>query len=118
MNKFTYMWLVLLTTLLMGSAFPIGKIGLTYAPPFFLMSIRFILAGGLLAVIVTKKFRPIIGKQWLKAALIGLFQSTLVGLQLVSPRSTRSRQSVKSSCLISKPTLINGKYGSEWIDQK
>jgi drug/metabolite transporter (DMT)-like permease len=48
MNKFKYVSLVVFTTLLMGIAFPIGKIGLAYAPPFLFMGIRFVLAGGLL----------------------------------------------------------------------
>lgn len=75
MNKWKYIGLVLLTTFLMGVAFPVGKIGLSYAPPFFLMGIRFVLAGGLLAVIVAKRPRPRGAKQWMQAAAVGLFQS-------------------------------------------
>lgn len=75
MNKYKYMSLIVLTTLLMGIAFPIGKIGLSYSPPFFLMGLRYMLAGGLLALIVAKRPRPRGRKQWLQAAVIGLFQS-------------------------------------------
>ncbi|KRE49573.1 DMT family transporter [Paenibacillus sp. Soil522] len=75
MNKYKYMSLIVLTTLLMGIAFPIGKIGLSYAPPFFLMGIRYVLAGGLLALVVAKRPRPRGRKQWLQAVVIGLFQS-------------------------------------------
>jgi drug/metabolite transporter (DMT)-like permease len=68
MNKFQYICLVLITTILMGIAFPIGKIGLSYAPPFFLMGIRYILAGGLQALMVRKKPLPYGYKQWLQVS--------------------------------------------------
>jgi drug/metabolite transporter (DMT)-like permease len=75
MKKLKFIGLILLTTFLMGVAFPIGKMGLAYAPPFLLMGIRFVLAGVLLALIVVNKPRPRNKKQWLQAAAIGLFQS-------------------------------------------
>jgi drug/metabolite transporter (DMT)-like permease len=75
MNKYKYMSLIIVTTFLMGIAFPIGKIGLSYAPPFFLMGLRYVLAGGLLAIIVAKRPRPRGRKQWLQALAIGLIQS-------------------------------------------
>ncbi|WP_331459300.1 DMT family transporter [Paenibacillus sp. FJAT-27812] len=78
MNKYKYMSLIVVTTLLMGIAFPIGKIGLNYAPPFFLMGLRYVLAGGLLALIVAKRPRPRGRKQWLQAVVIGLFQTAAV----------------------------------------
>ncbi|GFN30451.1 DMT family transporter [Paenibacillus xylaniclasticus] len=77
-NHFQYAALVLLTTFLMGIAFPIGKIGLDYAPPFFLMGIRYILAGGLLALIVIRKPLPKGGRMWLQVSVIGLLQTTVV----------------------------------------
>jgi drug/metabolite transporter (DMT)-like permease len=77
-NKFQYMSLVFFTTLLMGIAFPIGKIGLAYAPPFFLMGIRYVLAGGLLALIFIRKPLPRGGKQWLQVTIIGLLQTATV----------------------------------------
>jgi drug/metabolite transporter (DMT)-like permease len=76
MNKQKFIGLILLTTFLMGVAFPIGKLGLAFAPPFLLMGIRFVIAGVLLAIIVVNKPRPRNKKQWLQAATIGLFQST------------------------------------------
>jgi drug/metabolite transporter (DMT)-like permease len=76
MNKPKFIGLILLTTFLMGVAFPIGKMGLAYAPPFLLMGIRFVLAGVLLALIVAKKPRLRNKKQWLQVATVGLFQST------------------------------------------
>lgn len=75
MSKYKYISLIIITTLLMGVAFPVGKIGMFYAPPFFLMGIRYVLAGGLLALIVWKRPRPRGVKQWLQAATIGLLQS-------------------------------------------
>jgi EamA-like transporter family. len=77
-NKFQYIVLVLLTTFLMGIAFPLGKIGLAYAPPFFLMGIRYLLAGGLLALIVIRKPLPSSGRKWLQVSIIGLLQTTAV----------------------------------------
>lgn len=75
MNGFKYTGLLLLTTFLMGIAFPVGKLGLNYAPPFLLMGMRFVLAGGLLALLTMKKRQPRGSKQWLQAAALGLFQS-------------------------------------------
>ncbi|MET3287685.1 UNVERIFIED_CONTAM: drug/metabolite transporter (DMT)-like permease [Brevibacillus sp. OAP136] len=77
MKQFKYVSLLLITTLLMGIAFPVGKIGFEYAPPFFLMGIRFVIAGGLLALLVRSKPqpRPRGTSQWWQAAVIGLFQS-------------------------------------------
>lgn len=74
MNKYAYVGLVLLSTFLMGIAFPVGKMGMEYAPPFFLMSIRFIAAGALLALVLHKRQRPR-GKQWFQVTVLGLFQS-------------------------------------------
>lgn len=74
MSKAKYISLILLTTFIMGIAFPIGKVGLDYAPPFLLMGIRYVLAGGLLALLVIGKPLPR-GKQWLQVSIIGLLQS-------------------------------------------
>ncbi|REE77740.1 threonine/homoserine efflux transporter RhtA [Paenibacillus taihuensis] len=74
-NNFQYLGLVLLATMLMGIAFPIGKLGLLYAPPFFLMGIRYIMAGGILALIVKRKPLPKSLKQWIQVFIIGLLQS-------------------------------------------
>lgn len=74
MTKTKYYVLLLFTTMIMGSSFPIGKIGMAYAPPFLLMAIRFTLAGALLAAFTARRKQPA-GAQWLQAALIGLLQS-------------------------------------------
>lgn len=104
MNKFKYTGLLLLTTILMGIAFPIGKMGLSYAPPFLLMGIRFILAGGLLALIVAKRPRPRGRKQWLQAAALGLFQSA--GVMGCAYYSMRWISSGESSIITSTSTLL------------
>lgn len=70
-----YVVLILLTTLIMGTSFPVGKIGMAYAPPFLLMGLRYVLAGALLAWIVRKRPLPKGWKQWMQTAIIGLFQS-------------------------------------------
>ncbi|MFC0216279.1 DMT family transporter [Paenibacillus chartarius] len=75
MNRFAYIGLVLATTFLMGVAFPVGKIGLLYSTPFLLMGIRFVLAGGGLALFTAKRRQPRGLRQWLQAAVVGLFQS-------------------------------------------
>jgi drug/metabolite transporter (DMT)-like permease len=75
MNKYAYAGLMLGTTFLMGVAFPVGKIGLFYATPFLLMGIRFVLAGGTLALITAKRRQPQGAKQWLQAAAVGMLQS-------------------------------------------
>jgi drug/metabolite transporter (DMT)-like permease len=123
MNKFKYIGLVLLTTILMGVSFPVGKIGLSYAPPFFLMGIRFVLAGGLLAVIVAKKPRPLGVKQWLQAAVIGLFQSAgVMGCAYFSMRWITSGESSIITCtnpliVIVLGTLLTGAAyrGRQWL---
>ncbi|BBH20500.1 EamA family transporter [Paenibacillus baekrokdamisoli] len=107
MNKGKYIGLVLLTTLVMGLAFPVGKIGLSYAPPFFLMGIRFVLAGVILAIIVSKKprSRPVGRKQWLQAAVVGLFQSAgVMGCAYYSMNWITSGESSIITC--TNPLLV------------
>jgi drug/metabolite transporter (DMT)-like permease len=110
MNKYKYICLVLLTTLLMGSAFPIGKLGLTFAPPFYLMGIRFVLAGGLLALIVARKPRPRGGKQWIQAAAIGLIQSA--GVMGCAYFSMRWITSGESAIITSASSLLVIVFGT------
>ncbi|MEW9701470.1 DMT family transporter [Paenibacillus sp. SI8] len=122
MNKFKYIGLVVLTTLIMGIAFPVGKMGLAYAPPFFLMGIRFVLAGGLLAIIVVKKARPRGAKMWLQAAVIGLFQSAgVMGCAYYSMRWITSGESSIITCTNPLLVIVLGKLltgavyrGSQW----
>lgn len=70
-----YILLIIVTTLIMGTSFPVGKIGLSYAPPFLLMGLRYILAGGLMALVLRKHPLPRGWRAWGKIILIGLFQS-------------------------------------------
>ncbi|WP_405153716.1 DMT family transporter [Paenibacillus sp. FSL K6-0108] len=75
MKPLKYTLLILVTTFIMGTSFPVGKIGMMYAPPFLLMGLRYILAGALLAWIIRKRPMPVGWKQWMQIAIIGLFQS-------------------------------------------
>lgn len=105
MNRFKYIVLVVFTTCLMGIAFPVGKIGMLYAPPFLLMGIRFVLAGGLLALIVARKPRPRGGKQWMQASVIGVLQSAgVMGCAYYSMRWITSGESSIITC--TNPLLV------------
>ncbi|MDQ1914552.1 EamA family transporter [Paenibacillus sp. GD4] len=77
MKAHKYYSLLIFTTFLMGVAFPVGKIGLIYASPFLLMGVRFVLAGGVLAVwtLMRRLPQPQEASDWVKACVIGLFQS-------------------------------------------
>ncbi|MGQ8872448.1 DMT family transporter [Paenibacillus sp. TSA_86.1] len=75
MNPAKYIVLIIVTTLIMGTSFPVGKIGMGYAPPFLLMGLRYILAGGLMALALRKRPLPKKWQAWGKIILIGLFQS-------------------------------------------
>ncbi|UJF35808.1 DMT family transporter [Paenibacillus hexagrammi] len=99
MKTSTYVTLILLTTLLMGVAFPVGKIGLAYAPPFLLMGCRFVLAGAVFAIITARKPQPKGLKMWLQAAVIGLFQSAgVMGCAYFSMRWITSAESSIITC--------------------
>lgn len=80
MNKFSYSFLVVLTTSLMGSAFAIGKIGLEYASPIMLVALRFTIAGVVMGLIVylLKRPHPKILSTWGKIFVIGAFQTAVV----------------------------------------
>lgn len=75
MKPLKYTIWILLTTLIMGTSFPVGKIGMLYAPPFLLMGMRYVLAGGLMAWFLRKRPLPAGWQAWLRIILIGLFQS-------------------------------------------
>ncbi|MGO4528841.1 DMT family transporter [Paenibacillus sp. 2TAF8] len=75
LNPTKYIVLIIATTLIMGTSFPVGKIGMMYAPPFLLMGLRYILAGGLMALALRKRPIPRKWRAWGKIILIGLFQS-------------------------------------------
>lgn len=77
MNKYLYGLLVILTTSLMGSAFAIGKVGLAYASPIFLVALRFTIAGIVMGIAVyfLKKPHPKTWKKWSQIFVIGFFQT-------------------------------------------
>jgi drug/metabolite transporter (DMT)-like permease len=105
MNKVKYSVLILWTTLLMGVSFPVGKLGLSYSPPFLLMGVRFVLAGIMLAVIVANKPRPSSGKQWLQIASVGLLQSAgVMGCAYFSMHWISSGESSIITC--TNPLLV------------
>lgn len=52
-HPIAFLLIILLTTFLMGSSFAVGKIGLYYSSPLFLVSLRFLIAGGLMILIVS-----------------------------------------------------------------
>lgn len=94
MNFKTYASLILVTTLSMGLAFPVGKIGLHYAPPFLLMSLRFIAAGLLLAAFTARRPKPRGIAPWLRIALIGALSSAgVMGCSYYSMRWITSGES-------------------------
>jgi|SRR5690625_1463489 len=78
MNKYVYALLIIITTLLMGSSFAIGKIGLNYSSPILLASFRFLFAGFFMIIFVNlwKRSYPCNIKDWGKVFIIGFFQTT------------------------------------------
>jgi probable blue pigment (indigoidine) exporter len=78
MKPVFYGLLVILATSLMGSSFAVGKLGLSYFSPLLLVGIRFTIAGLLMAIWVRKKRLPASMDDWIKVALVGLFQTTAV----------------------------------------
>ncbi|TJY44506.1 DMT family transporter [Cohnella pontilimi] len=80
MNRSLFVLLVLLATSLMGSSFAVGKVGLSYASPLLLVGIRFVLAGGIMALAVRLQRRRLPDKlrDWAKLLLIGACQTTAV----------------------------------------
>lgn len=91
--------LILISTLLSGLNFPIGKLGLTFSSPFLLLAIRFIAAGLIMVPLIIKRPHPKAGLEWGKIAVIGLLQSVLVlGINYVSMETiTSSSASILSS---------------------
>lgn len=58
MRTYKYTGLLLLTTFLMGTAYPVAKLGMVYTTPLMLMGLRFLFAGGLLALFSAKNRNP------------------------------------------------------------
>ncbi len=75
MNRFQYGLLVLITTVLMGTSFTIGKIGLQYVSPLLLVGIRFTLAGILMVLLVINRSHPKTFLGWIRITAVGLFQT-------------------------------------------
>lgn len=75
MNRFLFWLLMILTTSLMGSSFAIGKIGLEYISPLFLVGLRFSIAGIIMALFVIKKPLPNRFLDWGKMFIVGFFQT-------------------------------------------
>ncbi len=94
MTRISYFGGILATTVLMGSSFSVGKIGLHDVSPLLLVGIRFTLAGLLMAVAVWRRPRPRTVRQWVQVALVGLFQTTgVMGAIFVSLRTITAGES-------------------------
>lgn len=95
-NTFTFAFLVVLTTSLMGSSFAVGKIGLEHVSPLLLVGIRFVLAGFLMIAIVLSLKRPHPKKlaEWLRIFVIGACQTAgVMGCIFLSLRTITAGES-------------------------
>ncbi|WDL96796.1 DMT family transporter [Alicyclobacillus sp. ALC3] len=94
MNPLLYGILVITTTALMGSSFAVGKIGLAYVSPLLLVGIRFTFAGLLMALFVIRRRHPRTLADWLRIAIIGVFQSAgVMGCIFISLRTITASES-------------------------
>ncbi|SFB46987.1 Permease of the drug/metabolite transporter (DMT) superfamily [Cohnella sp. OV330] len=110
MNPRAYASLILVTTLTMGLAFPVGRIGLDYAPPFLLMGIRFVAAGLIMAAFAARRLKPKGISSWLRIALIGTLNSA--GVMGCSYYSMRWITSGESAILIFVNPLLVILFGA------
>ncbi|MFD2331363.1 DMT family transporter [Cohnella sp. GCM10020058] len=110
MNPKAYAVLILVTTLTMGLAFPVGRIGIDYAPPFLLMSVRFVIAGLLMAAFTARRPKPKDVSSWLRIALIGTLGSA--GVMGCSYYSMRWITSGESAILIFVNPLLVILFGA------
>lgn len=107
MNRIVFSLLVVITTALMGSSFAIGKLGLEYSSPLFLVALRFIVAGLIFTLIVKllKRPHPKEIKNWMWIALIGFFQTACVmGCIFVALRTITSGET--SILTFTNPLLV------------
>ncbi|WDF51345.1 DMT family transporter [Paenibacillus sp. KACC 21273] len=107
MKKWTFIVLIVLTTFLMGSSFAVGKIGLTYASPLYLVALRFIVAGVvmLIVVILLQRPRPTGKRNWLKIGVIGALQTAgVMGCIFISLRTITASES--SILTFTNPLLV------------
>lgn len=94
MTKLTYIGGILATTVLMGSSFSVGKLGLQDVSPLLLVGIRFTLAGLLMALVVRRRPRPRTARRWAQVALVGLFQTTgVMGAIFISLQTITASES-------------------------
>ncbi|MGO1058837.1 DMT family transporter [Planococcus sp. FY231025] len=95
-SKFTFAFLVVLTTSLMGSSFAVGKIGLEHVSPLLLVGTRFVLAGILMIalVLLLKRPHPIGTRNWLRIFIIGACQTAgVMGCIFLSLRTITAGES-------------------------
>jgi probable blue pigment (indigoidine) exporter len=107
MNKALFTLLVIITTGLMGSSFAIGKIGLNYVSPLFLVGLRFTIAGLLMGaiVILLKRTHPRTPKEWIQIIVVGIFQTTgVMGAIFLSLRTITAGES--SILTFTNPLLV------------
>ncbi|MCM3409799.1 DMT family transporter [Metabacillus litoralis] len=107
MNKALFTLFVTITTGLMGSSFAIGKIGLNYVSPLFLVGLRFTIAGLLMSaiVILLKRSHPRAPKEWLQILVVGIFQTTgVMGAIFLSLRTITAGES--SILTFTNPLLV------------
>lgn len=81
---------LLLTALIWGSSFPIGKIALSYYSPLFLAMSRYLLGGIIIGIFLNKRIFTITKKQLLGGALCGAifyfaYLIQIAGLQYTEP---------------------------------
>ncbi|USG64688.1 DMT family transporter [Brevibacillus ruminantium] len=123
MNPVLYGSLVVLTTLLMGSSFAIGKIGLDYVSPLLLVGCRFTLAGLLMALWVRNMPFPKTLQGWTRVLLIGFLQTAgVMGCIFLSLRTITAAESSILTFLnpllvvILSTWLLGTKYRpSQWL---
>lgn len=95
-NKFLFAILVIITTSLMGSSFAVGKIGLSHVTPLLLVSIRFTIAGIIMAVLVMlfRRSHPKKLSDWFRIVVIGFFQTAgVMGSIFLSLRTITAGES-------------------------
>jgi drug/metabolite transporter (DMT)-like permease len=99
MKRSVFVIIIFINTLVAGLNFPIGKMGLTFSSPFLLLGIRFFFAFLIMLPFIIKLPHPKQFLPWLKIAIIGFFQSTMVlGMVYFSMRTiTSGNASILSS---------------------
>jgi len=89
-KEFIYEIGLLLTALIWGSSFPLGKIALTYYSPLFLTMSRYLLGGIIIGIYLNKKIFTITKKQLLGGIVCGVifyfgYLIQIIGLQYTAP---------------------------------